>query len=258
MEFYISSATDVGNKRAVNQDSYFAGRFVIRGEPAAFAVLCDGLGGLEHGEIASKSISSAFSDWVREMSGGAPEKIFQDHEIRRQWTRLIEEQNARLRRYGQQNQCVLGSTVTAILLNRSRYYILNIGDTRAYEMKEQVRQLTEDHTVIAEEVRRGNLSAEQARSAPMRNVLTRCVGIDAQVYGDFFFGDVLPGAVYMLCSDGFRHSIAEEEMRMQLIPPSGVTEESLEKANRFLIECNKQRGETDNISVVTIYVKNEK
>lgn len=254
MQLYISAATDIGIKREVNQDNYFVRQFSAGERKAAFAVLCDGMGGLQHGETASEFITDAFSNWAARTLDNLPEEVFQDCEIRRQWTQLIAEQNENIRCYGRLNGCRLGSTVTAILLTESRYYILNIGDTRAYQLKECVRQLTADHTVLAEEIRRGNISEEQAREAPMQNVLTRCVGIEEHVYGDFFFGDTEAGAVYVLCSDGFRHHITEAELLEHLMPSGDQVTRQLDSANRALIELNKQRGETDNITVVAIYV----
>lgn len=254
MQFYISAATDVGIKREVNQDNYFARQFSTGQRKVAFAVLCDGMGGLQHGENASALITTAFSDWAEHTLCKLSEDVLQDCEIRRQWTQLIAEQNEKIRLCGQLNGYRMGSTVTVILLSESRYYILNIGDTRAYQIKEYVKQLTVDHTVLADEVRRGNISKEQAREAPIQNILTKCVGLEERVYGDFFFGDTEVGAVYMLCSDGFRHCITEVELLEYLVPSGDQIIHQLDSGNRTLIELNKQRGETDNITVVTIYV----
>lgn len=254
MELYISAATDIGIKRNVNQDNYFAEQFSFGERKVAFAILCDGMGGLQQGEVASASIVDAFAQWAQSELCDLPEDVLQDHEIRRQWTKLIAEQNEKIRLYGQQNGCVLGSTVTVILLTQSRYYILNIGDTRAYQIKESVKLLTVDHTVLGDEIKRGNISEEQAREAPMQNVLTKCVGIEDRVYGDFFFGDTETKAVYMLCSDGFRHCVTKAEMLEHLMPQGNRITQWLDSANRALIELNKQRGERDNITVVSIYV----
>lgn len=255
MEFYIAAATDAGTKRRENQDRFFAERFDTSQGAIAFAVLCDGMGGLERGEVASASIVEAFSGWARAALSERPEQVLQDHVIRRQWTDLIDGQNSRIRAWGQQNGCRAGSTVTALLLTEERYYILNIGDSRAYELAESARRLTEDHTVLADEIRLGNIREEQALTAPIRNVLTKCVGVAPRVYPDFFFGETREKTVYMLCSDGFRHLVTEAEMLERLRPETGEILPWLEAANKELIERNKRRGETDNISVVTIYTE---
>lgn len=251
----MSAVTDVGIKKQVNQDSLAVRRLLAPIGEVVFAILCDGMGGLEHGEIASCSITSAFCDWAE---GVLPQMVcepVEDSVLREQWTALIQEQNEKIRAYGTENECTLGSTVTALLLTPQRYYVLNIGDSRTYEIGVQVKQLTEDHTVVEEEVRRGNLTPEQAALAPMKNVLTRCVGVTESVYPDLFFGETVRDTTYMLCSDGFRHRVMPEEMQAWLLPHTQEEIEGLEQRAQALVELNKQRGETDNISVIAIYVK---
>lgn len=253
MDFFIATATDKGTKRPTNQDSLFAGQFMTRCGTYAFAVLCDGMGGLQHGELASASIVSAFSAWANERLPRIAKPIM-DHEVREEWAGIIQAENHKLRTYGLKNGCTLGSTVTALLLSEERFFILNIGDTRAYELHGECRQVTVDHTVIAEEISLGNLTPEQAEASPMRSVLTRCVGVYDRVYPDMFFGDTRPGAVYLLCSDGFRHCISPAEMAANLMPSSGDPALDLRKGEEWLIGLVKQRGEKDNISVAVIYV----
>lgn len=253
MDFYSAAATDAGTRRKENQDNLYVEQFVTEQGKIAFAVLCDGMGGMEHGEIASEMLVSAFYQWAQDALRGEPRLPLEEHTIRRQWTEAVSAQNEAIRVRGKEMGCVMGTTVTALLLTESRYYILNVGDSRAYELGTEVRQLTEDHTVLADEVRRGNISPEQARNAPMNHVLTRCVGIDPEVRPDFFTGDTKAGTVYMLCSDGFRHCVTEAEMLEALMPRNRQYIAWLKEANESLINLNKDRGETDNISVAAIY-----
>lgn len=252
MEFYISASTDIGVKKKVNQDRLFAQQLSTEIGNIAAAILCDGMGGLQYGEVASASIVSAFSDWVCHMLPLLARCPLEDHIIKEQWTDLIATQNQKIRLYGLQNNCAVGSTVTALLLTDSRYFLLNIGDSRAYEISDDIRQLTVDHTVIANEIRLGNLTPAQAENSPMKNVLTKCVGVAESVYPDMFFGETAKNAVYMLCSDGFRHCVAAEEMHAYLLPRTKADITRMKCQEEALIELNKQRGETDNISVITI------
>lgn len=251
MDFIISATTDLGVRKKVNQDRLFARRIDTHYGPAAFAVVCDGMGGLERGEIASSVLVRAFSRWAEDFRAGMSGMGIEDCMIRRQWTTVVEKANSWILEYSRENDCKMGTTVTAMLLTEQRYYILNIGDTRAYEVTPHgMRQLTVDHTLIQREVDKGNLTKEQAESAPMKNVLTRCVGIEADVFPDLFFGDTKEGAIYLLCSDGFRHRISEPEMIGQLCDNDiGL---SMERRQELLVELDKQRGETDNISVITV------
>jgi len=255
MEFYISATTDVGTKKNINQDSLFVRKMATKIGKMVFAVLCDGMGGLKKGEIASASLISAFTDWMYKCLPELSQKPLEDGIIKDQWFAVITKQNDKIRAYGQQKNCLMGSTITALLLKESRFFLLNIGDSRAYELSGKARQLTTDHTVVAEEVTKGNLTAEQAENAPMINVLTRCVGVSETIYPDMFFGDTKKNVIYMLCSDGFRHQISPEEAMEHLCSTNGTYDAEMKLREEYLIELNKQRGETDNISVITIATK---
>lgn len=254
MDFFIASVTDKGVKRPTNQDCLFAGEFMTECGKYAFAVLCDGMGGLQYGELASAGIVSAFSAWAGQRLPALTSPLM-DHEIRGEWTKIIQSQNRELRAYGLENNCKLGSTVTVLLLSETRYFILNIGDSRAYELYGGCRQLTVDHTVVADEVTMGNLTPEQAEASPMKSVLTRCVGVYDCIYPDMFFGDTRPGAVYLLCSDGFRHCVSADEMAEYLTPRSGNPVPELREGEERLVELAKERGEKDNISAVAVYAR---
>lgn len=252
MDFYISATTDVGIKRKVNQDSLFVRKLSTESGKMVFAVLCDGMGGLKYGEVASASIVRGFSEWMYQSLPELSRRPIEDAVIREQWTSLISLQNDKIRLFGRKNNCVAGSTVTAMLLTEQRYFLLHIGDTRAYVLDNGIRQLTEDHTVAARECALGNLTREQAEQSPMRSVLTKCVGVKEAVYPDLAFGNTVRGAVYLLCSDGFRHRVTPEEIREHMFVKTEEDILKMKYQEELLIECNKSRGETDNISVITV------
>ena len=255
MDFYISSITDTGTKKSVNQDCIFAEQFDTPIGRAAFAVLCDGMGGLEHGEVASALLTAAFANWAYKALPALARAPIEDNAIRSDWTSLVTQLNTQIRQYGSQRGAAVGSTVTALLLTQTRYYALNIGDSRAYEIGAAVTQITDDHTVVADAVRLGNMTPEQAELAPMKNVLTRCVGVEEHVYPDMFFGTPRKDTVYMLCSDGFRHCVSANELHEFLFAKNSSDPERMKQQAQALVELNKQRGETDNISVITIFVR---
>jgi serine/threonine protein phosphatase PrpC len=183
---------------------------------------------------------------------GLLNQIPEDGVIREEWSAVISEQNERLREYSQREGYLVGTTATAMLLTRSRYYVMNIGDSRAYEFQGGLRQITIDHTLAAQDVLLGNITAGEAEQSPNRNVLTRCVGIEDYVQPDMFFGETTRNAVYMLCSDGFRHMITESEMIGHFSQAGIKSGADLKYREEYLIELVKHRGETDNISVVTV------
>jgi serine/threonine protein phosphatase PrpC len=253
MEFMISASTDIGTSKRINQDSLFVRRLRTRSGCMVFAVLCDGMGGLSQGEIASAAVLEAFTRWMNCSLPALAQSDIPDHIIREQWMSIIDDRNSAIREYGLKNGLRLGTTATAMLLTEKRYYTLNIGDSRAYEITNTALQITKDHSLVAKEVELGNMTQQEADSSPKRNVLTQCVGGgDENVSPDMFFGEPKINAVYMLCSDGFRREITREEIFECFKPGNMNTEEEMKEQETVLIELNKRRGETDNISVITV------
>ncbi len=254
MNFIISTATDIGTTKSTNQDSFNARVFSTRLGKMAFAVLCDGMGGLSKGEVASASLVNAFCKWADNKLPDLCEKGITDSEIRSDWVGIAAEFNEKIKLYGKMYGLTngIGTTVTALLLTGNRYYIINVGDTRAYEISDIVAVLTKDHTVIAREIELGNLTPEAAEADPRRNVLLQCIGASDEVYPDMFFGATKLNATYMLCSDGFRRKITNQELYNFLNPNVMFNAEGMKYNLEALIELNKRRQEKDNISAVAI------
>lgn len=255
MDYYVSTATDVGTRKEVNQDAVFVRRLVTPVGKMAFAVLCDGMGGLQYGEIASTEVVAGFRDWMyQRLPVLLNEGPLEDYRIRDEWGHIIIEKHEYLRQLGEQYGCRMGTTAVVLLLTESRYYLLNIGDSRAYVVEQgRVHQLTEDHTAVMREIALGNLTPEQAEQSPIRHILTRCVGVGEYQPPDMSFGMPAPGALFLLCSDGFRHCISRDELYSALYNPQWKGASELTERCTQLIELNKQRGETDNISVAAVY-----
>lgn len=254
MDFIISAVTDIGTTKSTNQDSFNVKVLSTPRGKMVFAVLCDGMGGLSKGEVASASLVNAYCKWADNKLPLLCEKGFDDFDIRSDWTEIAIEYNEKIKSYGKKCGLAsgLGTTVTAILLTESRYYIINVGDTRAYEISDNVTVLTRDHSVVAREVEQGIITPEQAKTDVRRSVLLQCIGASEEVYPDMFFGDIKLNAVYMLCSDGFRHEISNEEIYNFLNPNVMVDADGMKCNMQSLIELNKQRQERDNISVITV------
>lgn len=254
MNFIISAATDIGTTKKTNQDSYNVRVFNTQLGKIAFAVLCDGMGGLSKGEVASSSLVNAFCRWSDTKLPGLCETGITDSAIRSDWIEIATEYNEKIKDYGKRGalKTGLGTTVAALLLTQNRYYIINVGDTRVYEIADSASVLTKDQTVVAREVELGLLTKEEAETDPRRNVLLQCIGASANVYPDMFFGDTKENAVYMLCSDGFRHEISSDEIYNYLNPNVMLDADGMKCNMDFLIEVNKQRLERDNMTVISI------
>lgn len=252
MNFIISANTDIGISKSTNQDSLTVKRLSTPLGTMVFAVLCDGMGGLDKGEVASASVIRAFENWAYTQLPQLCCAPLEDSTIRAQWEQIVTEQNQKIKTYGARQGVRLGTTVVAMLLTQTRYYVLNVGDSRAYMLTDGLHQITQDQTFIAREIAMGHMTPEQAAVDPRRNVLLQCVGASDDVYPDMFFGDVPQNAVFMLCSDGFRHEIRPEEIYAQLQPGVLFDDTTMSQHTLNLIELNKQRQERDNISVVLV------
>ncbi len=252
MNFIITADTDIGISKSTNQDSLSVKLLNTRQGRMVMAVLCDGMGGLEKGEVASASVIHAFDIWTREKLPSLCNSSLEDSVIRQEWESIVVSQNKLLHQYGAGQGVSLGTTLVAFLITEQRYYLMNVGDSRAYEISGQLRQLTEDQTFVAREIKLGNMTPEQAKTDVRRNVLLQCIGASDMVYPDMFFGAVNLNAVYMLCSDGFRHEITPEEIYQALGPAAVPDEASMNRNARGLIELNKARQEKDNISIVLV------
>ena len=252
MDFLISARTDIGIVKNTNQDSLSVKIIDTPQGKMAFAILCDGMGGLSKGEVASAAVIRAFDHWILTELPDLCKSPIKDDVLREQWEGIVTNQNEIIKKYGAQQGIHLGTTVVAMLLTESRYYVLNVGDSRAYEITDSVRQITLDQTYVAREIALGRMTPEEAKTDPMRNVLLQCIGASDEVQPDLFCGDTAKDAVYLLCSDGFRHVISPEEIYEKINPSTMTGASAMGKNARYLIELNKQRQERDNISVAMI------
>ncbi len=254
MEFTATYNTDIGIRKNTNQDSLAIRIIDSPKGKVAFGIVCDGMGGLAKGELASKEVIYAFCKWFDEdFADMVLKDEFTVSALRTDWNRIIQEQNQRLGKYGADNNLMLGTTVSAILMFNDEFYIVHVGDSRIYEMSGTgVRLLTNDQTFVAREIANGRMTPEQAAVDPRRSVLLQCVGASNVVEPDFVKGHLKKDAVYMLCSDGFRHQISDDEMVEKLGPKACLTEEEMKYGCVYLTEMVKNRKETDNITVAVI------
>ncbi len=225
-----ASVTDTGRRRRHNEDAYVS-------EPPLFAV-ADGMGGAQAGELASSLAAAALRDESSELAGG--EQRVDD---------LIQEANRRV--YQRQSQDAsasgMGTTMTVALVEDGRVAIGHVGDSRAYLIRDRkLEQLTEDHSLVAELVRSGKLSPEEAEGHPQRSVITRALGTDPDVDVDVFSVETKPGDLFLLCSDGLTSMVDDETILREVERNRG----DLAKAAKALVRAANKGGGEDNITVV--------
>jgi serine/threonine protein phosphatase PrpC len=229
------AGTDPGRKRRINEDS-----FVIA--PPLFAV-ADGMGGAQAGEVASA------------LAAGALEESGANDGGERRVSELIQEANRRVHERATTDAATagMGTTITAALVEPDgRVVFGHVGDSRAYLLRDdKLEQLTNDHTLVAELVRRGELSPGEAQVHPQRSVITRALGTDPDVDVDTFAVDAQPGDIYLICSDGLSSMVDSRDIEEIL----RRNRTDLEGASRALIQAANRGGGEDNITAVLFAVE---
>lgn len=250
MEFEFAALTDVGSVKNVNEDSYYVQvEETIYGE-ACLAMVCDGVGGLEYGDRASKYVVNKLGRWFKRFACSRDLDV--THMIA-QVNEVIGETNHELVMMGRDAGTRLGTTISAILFIHGRYYVFHVGDTRIYQFQNRMKCLTFDHTVVAAKIRNGQLTEEEAEKSDMKHVLLQCVGADNVLEIQNAEGIYQTGDVYFLCSDGQYNKLNIGEIEDILEEMQELDREEMQNMAETLIEEVKHRGETDNIT--TIFLK---
>ncbi|MDE6020256.1 MAG: protein phosphatase 2C domain-containing protein [Ruminococcus sp.] len=254
MNYQIALHTDVGTKKNTNQDSLCVKQAETDKGTVILAVVCDGMGGLEKGEVASATVINAFSNWFENELPVILSKSSYYEDTKYRWDRIIKEQNQNIGEYGRKNHIQLGTTISVMLVfEDGRYLIGHVGDSRIYKITDNnIEVLTLDQTLVAHKVRNGTMTPEEAERDPRRNMLLQCVGASKTVEPDYVEGTVLQNECYMLCSDGFRHVVTADEIKATFAPSANMKEDTMKSNVVRLVELNKERNETDNISAILI------
>jgi len=225
--------THTGCVRDHNEDA-----FVAR-EEVGLWVVADGMGGHEGGEWASAKIVEKLDEIELPTDFDAACEAIAEA-IRKANRAIIVEARRRAKQ--------MGSTVVALLLRDDRYALLWVGDSRGYLLRDgEMRQLTRDHTQVQEMVARGIMSPEDAIGHPMGHILSRAVGVRDEVEVDMVTGEVAPGDIYLICSDGL-HGYVEETEVVRLLS-QGAPEEAAEQ----LVELTLAKGAPDNVTVIAVW-----
>lgn len=251
--FLTAYETDVGLKKT-NQDALLIKTATSSKGDVGLFVVCDGMGGLSHGELASSTVIKRMATWFDEELS----KLVFSYDINEKITstleQLIKNLNEKIRNYGMEHQIQLGTTITGLLFIHDQYYIVHVGDSRAYKITDKIEQLTKDQTLVAREIERGNITVEQGKRDPRRNVLLQCVGASKTLQIPISTGKVEEESLYVLCSDGFYQKLTTEDMVQYLKPNELKTKEEMKEKAYKLVQMVKQRKEKDNITVLLVKV----
>lgn len=233
--------SDVGAVRKQNQDAYHISAADAR---YPFAVVCDGMGGAKAGNVASSVAVESFAATMEEgLSAGSPD-------VEALLRRAVEQANELVcYRAAVDESCRgMGTTLVAAVVEPEKIRLVNVGDSRAYLVSSQgIRQLTRDHSVVEDLVERGEITHEEARLHPKKNLITRALGAEAQVIVDSYVALREDGAFVLLCSDGLSNVVTDQEILFELIHGGPAAEGCLR-----LLHMALSRGAPDNVTAVLI------
>ena len=229
--------TDVGQNRSMNQDFVFASETPVGNLPNLF-VVADGMGGHRAGDTASRDTVGTLIESVRKSRETNPIKIIRT---------AVEEANRRVYEKSREDENLagMGTTVVVAVIEGRYLYVANVGDSRLYLIRDDIRQITKDHSLVEEMVRSGKLKKEEARKHPNKNVITRALGVEQSVSCDVFPLTPGEGQFVLLCSDGLTNEVSEPEIYYEVFQS-----QEPEKACDTLIDIAKDRGGRDNITVL--------
>ena len=233
--------TDLGNVRKQNQDFY---DIVTLHPNQLLLVVCDGMGGAKSGNVASRLATEVFVGEVRrtareDMDVEQIEKMLRDA-VSLANQAVFEQSKVSSDFTG------MGTTLVAAVLLPDRAVIANVGDSRAYIFdKDGIRFMTVDHSLVELMVRRGEITREQAKTHPSKNLITRAVGTEANVDCDLYNQELHPGDAVLLCSDGLSNEMADQEILFEVV--HGVQKDG---CCQRLLDIAKGRGAPDNVTVV--------
>ncbi len=239
----VFSKSDVGLVRTQNQDDC---RFGVISPSCVWAVVCDGMGGANGGNIASATAVEYISTEIEKMYSEDLTKA----ELSTLMTEIVSQANSKIYEMAQGDSELMGMGTTCefVLVKDTLVHVVHIGDSRTYAIRGgKIKQLTEDHSVVQEMVRRGEITYEQAQNHPNKNFITRALGIKPEVHLDYIEANFIYGDVLLICSDGLSNCVTTGDLVKICHENRG------EGLVDTLINKAKDGGGEDNITVTVIY-----
>ena len=233
LKFETGAATHVGRVRKANEDSYIAM------PELGFWAVADGVGGHEAGQLASQTLTHELATMGPSVSASDQLARFQDRVLRGndRIRQIVEERGGGM----------MGTTIAAILIFDMQFACVWSGDSRVYRIRDsEIEQISHDHSEVQELIDQGIIKPEEASSWPRRNIITRAVGIFDDPDVEIRQGDIEPGDVFLVCSDGLTGHVPDNEIL------TGVLDQRSQDACDALIETTLERGATDNVSIIIV------
>lgn len=248
---HIVRLTDVGQKRDHNEDA------IASDDTLGLVVLADGMGGYKAGEVASEiailSITAELKEAMLSLEPGQVDVILNKQSEAQLIIDAVKNANDAIYNVSQtQPQCAgMGTTLVVGLFTNNKLLVGHIGDSRMYRLRDKaLTQITEDHSLLQEQIKSGLITAEQAKFSANKNLVTRALGIDPEVDLELNEYDVNVGDIYLLCSDGLSDLVEDDAIQTVLNAQSS----NLAEAAQTLVQMANDNGGKDNISVILVKV----
>lgn len=248
IQIEMGHRTDVGLVREHNEDALLVHELDLEGphfeHQLAICAVADGMGGHQAGEVASNLALETLADHLSEAVGAAAAPEPDAYAVA--LTKAVEHANTVVFSRNTSTHGDMGTTLVTALLVNETVFICNVGDSRAYLMHDGLlRQVTTDHSLVAELVAAGRIAPEDIYTHPRRNIVTRSLGTESRVLVDSFSLEVRPGSVLLLCSDGLWEMVRDNQLRDVLLQSSDAQE-----ACDALVKLANENGGADNIAVI--------
>lgn len=234
------SITDIGESRKINQDYVFCELNAIGNLPNLF-IVADGMGGHKAGDYASRFCVEFFTEQIVKSKHTSPIVMIEDA-IRSTNNKLYEKSNEEKDLEG------MGTTFVVATICGSDMYVANIGDSRLYVIGKEMRQVTEDHSLVQAMVKTGELNKDEAKTHPNKNIITRALGTNERVEPDFFEVELEEGDIVLMCSDGLTNML-EDEIIERIIRENA---DDPKTAAETLVKHANKNGGKDNIAVIIV------
>ncbi|MBQ4369958.1 MAG: Stp1/IreP family PP2C-type Ser/Thr phosphatase [Oscillospiraceae bacterium] len=235
------SLTDKGIVRKQNEDSMDA--VLMKEKDCAVCIVCDGMGGARAGNVASRTARERFMmAFLRDLEGSkSPAQIME---------KAVGAANAAVYAASREHrECAgMGTTLVAAFVRGSEATIVNVGDSRAYFVNDDgIKRITRDHSVVEDMIDRGDITREEARRHPDKNLITRVLGTELDVSCDVFVRKIESGEFILLCSDGLSNLVSEQEILYEVLHGG-----ELDTCCDRLLSIAKERGAPDNVTMILL------
>lgn len=236
------SITDIGEKRRINQDYVFCELNPIGNLPNLF-IVADGMGGHNAGDYASMFCVEFFTEHIQNSDITSPIALIEEA-IRNTNEKLYEKSKQQIDYEG------MGTTFVVATIYDKDMYVANIGDSRLYVIGKEIRQITEDHSLVQAMVKTGELNKDEAKTHPNKNIITRALGTSETAQPDYFEVEIAEGDIVLMCSDGLTNMLNDETIE-QVIRENA---DDPQTAAKTLVKQANENGGKDNITVIIVKV----